>query len=100
MKLQERELSLRQANAAKAANTPGMPAYCMDKGGRRWNIGNQGRVDQMLSAYSMAKIENIYGTIFENILGEKISTKPVEVATPFPWRAERNLKKVSAAAER
>lgn len=96
VRIQEKELNLRQANAAKAANTAGMPAYCLDKGGRRWNIGNQGRVDQILSAHAMAKIENIYGTIFENILGEKISTKPVEVATPFPWRSERNLKKVSA----
>jgi hypothetical protein len=33
----------------------------------------------------MAKIETVYGTIFENILGEKISTKPVEIVTPFPW---------------
>jgi hypothetical protein len=36
----------------------------------------------------MVKIENVYGTIFENILGEKISTKPVEVVTPFPWVKE------------
>jgi hypothetical protein len=48
-----------------------------------------------MAAHSMTKIENVYGTIFENVLGEKISTKPVEVATPFPWRAERNLKKSS-----
>jgi hypothetical protein len=95
--LQTKDLHLRQANAAKQANTAGMPAYCADKAGRRWNIGNQGRVDQILSAHAMAKIESVYGTIFENVLGEKISTKPVEVATPFPWRPERNLRKVSAA---
>ena len=65
-----------------------------DKGGRRWNIGNQGRVDQILAAHAMVKLESIYGTIFENILGEKISTKPVEVDTPFPWRKERNLRQV------
>jgi hypothetical protein len=33
----------------------------------------------------MIKIEKVYGTIFENILGEKISTNPVEVTTPFSW---------------
>jgi hypothetical protein len=33
----------------------------------------------------MAKIERIYGAVFEGILGEKITTKPVEVVTPFPW---------------
>ena len=34
---------------------------------------------------TMQKIEKVYGSVFENILGEKISTKPVEVVTPFPW---------------
>src|SRR5262249_42626288 len=33
----------------------------------------------------MGKIETIYGSVFENILGEKVSTKPVEVVDPFPW---------------
>ena len=39
----------------------------------------------LLAAHAMNKIETLYGTIFEDILGEKISTKPVEVVTPFPW---------------
>ena len=33
----------------------------------------------------MKKIETLYGSVFEGILGEKVSTKPVEVTTPFPW---------------
>jgi hypothetical protein len=37
----------------------------------------------------MNKIETLYATIFEGILGEKISTKPVEVVTPFPWVATK-----------
>jgi hypothetical protein len=95
VKLQDKDFNMRQANAAKGmGGAGGMPgAYCRDKAGRRWNIGNQGSVHQIMAAHSMAKIENVYGTIFENILGEKISTKPVEIATPFPWRPERNLKK-------
>ena len=48
-------------------------------------LGNQGRVHMIMAGHSMAKLERIYGTIFENILGERISTKPVEVVTPFPW---------------
>ena len=92
VRLQEKELNARQANAAKAPGGAG--GFAMDKGGRRWNIGNQGRVDQIMAAHSMTKIENVYGTIFENILGEKISTKPVEVVTPFPWREERNFRNV------
>jgi hypothetical protein len=70
-----------QANAAKA---PG--ARPIDgKGGRRWVLGNQGRVEMLLAAHCMTKIEKIYGSIFEGILGEKVSTRPVEVTTPFPW---------------
>ena len=39
----------------------------------------------LLAAHSMKKIETLYGSVFEGILGEKVSTKPVVVATPFPW---------------
>ena len=57
----------------------------LGKGRRRWVLSNQGRVHVLLAAHSMKKIETIYGSIFEGILGEKVSTKPVEVTTPFPW---------------
>lgn len=50
---------------------------CADRAGRRWVLGNQGRVHQIFAAYSMLKIERLYATVFENILGEKVSTKPV-----------------------
>ena len=74
-----------QLNAAKA---PGARDV-LDKRGRPWVLGNQGRVHMLLAAHGMAKIETVYATIFENILGEKVSTKPVEVATPFPWLARQ-----------
>jgi hypothetical protein len=57
--------------------------------GKRAVLGNQGRVEMLMAAYSMNKIEKLYGTIFQDILGEKISTKPVEVVTPFPWVKEK-----------
>jgi hypothetical protein len=69
---------------AKAA-AEGAADAVRDRRGGRWALGNQGRVDMLLAAYSMAKIETIYGTVFENILGEKVTTKPVEVVSPFPW---------------
>jgi hypothetical protein len=72
---------LRQDAAAKSAGA--MPLA--DRRGRRWVLGNQGRVHMLLAAYSMVKIEKVYGTVFENILGERVSTKPVEIVTPFPW---------------
>ncbi len=72
------------ANRAAKALPAGMPLLADKKGGR-WALGNQGRVHMLMAGHSMAKIEKVYGTVFENILGEKISTKPVEVVTPFPW---------------
>jgi hypothetical protein len=70
-----------QVNATRALGA--MPVA--DKRGRRWVLGNQGRAHQLMAAYALAKIETVYGSVFEGILGEKVSTKPVEVTTPFPW---------------
>jgi len=67
---------------AKALPTGAMVA---DRKGRGWALNNQGRVHHLLAAHSMQKIETLYATVFESILGEKISTKPVEVVNPFPW---------------
>ena len=61
------------AKAAEAKDASGVPCR---KGGR-WSLGNQGRVHQLMSAYSMTKIEKVYATVFESILGERVSTKPV-----------------------
>jgi hypothetical protein len=76
----EKQLALRGAAGA-------MPVS--DAKGRRWVLDNQGRVNMLLAAHSMAKIETIYGSIFEGILGEKVTTKPVEIVTPFPWRTAK-----------
>ncbi len=85
VQIKAEELQKRQFNEAKA---PGA-ALIRDRAGRTWQLGNQGRVDQILAAHCMIKIEKVYGTIFENILGEKISTKPVEVTQPFTWLNQR-----------
>jgi hypothetical protein len=68
--------------AARAAD--GAFALAAKRGGRVW-VNNLGRAHQLMSAHSLVKIEKVYGTVFENILGEKISTKPVEVVGPFSW---------------
>ncbi len=69
----------------------GMPASArvLDVKGRAWVLPNQGRVHQLLAAHGMAKIEDIYGAVFQGILGERITTRPVEVVNPFPWTARR-----------
>ncbi|HVS40144.1 MAG TPA: hypothetical protein VMS17_31590, partial [Gemmataceae bacterium] len=64
----------------------------LDRRGGRWQLGNQGRVELLMSAHCMNKIETLYGTVFEEILGEKISTKPVEIVNPFPWVDEKGEK--------
>jgi hypothetical protein len=74
-----------RALQATAAGLPGASPIA-DRGGRRWVLGNQGRVHMLLAAHAMAKIETVYGSIFEGILGERISTRPVEIVDPFPWR--------------
>jgi hypothetical protein len=61
-----------------------------DRAGRRWALGNQGRVHVLMAAHSMQPIEKLYASIFEGILGEQVSTRPVEIVNPFPWhRAQR-----------
>jgi hypothetical protein len=55
------------------------------KGGRRVVVNNQAVVSQLLAAHALVKIETVYGTVFESVLGEKVSTKPVDVVSPFPW---------------
>jgi hypothetical protein len=77
---------LRQAEMAKAAGAVDVK----DRAGRRWALGNQGRVDMLLAGHALVKIDKIYGTIFEGILGEKVTTRPVEIVTPFPWAEKKD----------
>jgi len=79
--LRETELKAKQEVAARAPGAGKM----LDRRGRGWVLGNQGRVDMLLAGHAMIKIEKVYGAVFQGILGEKISKKPVEVLTPFPW---------------
>jgi hypothetical protein len=44
---------------------------------------NAAKVHRLLAAHAMLKVENLYGAIFQGILGETVTTKPVEADTPF-----------------
>ncbi|HTU22363.1 MAG TPA: hypothetical protein VMG10_30265 [Gemmataceae bacterium] len=80
------DVTIKAARALQVAEGKAAGArMVLDRRGRRWVLGNQGRVHMLMAAHCMNKIETLYATIFEGILGEKISTKPVEVVTPFPW---------------
>ncbi|MBN9119129.1 MAG: hypothetical protein J0I06_08210 [Planctomycetes bacterium] len=73
-----------EAMQKDAAAAPGNRIVA-DAKGRRVVVTNQSLVHQIMAAHSMVPIERVYGTVFENILGEKISTKPVDVVKPFTW---------------
>jgi hypothetical protein len=72
-----------------AARAPGALGL-QDRAGRRWALPNQGRVHMLLAAHSMNKIETIYASIFQGILGEQVSTRPIEIVNPFPWHRVAN----------
>jgi hypothetical protein len=46
-------------------------------------LANPAKVHRLLAAHALTKIENLYGAIFQGILGETVTTKPVEADTPF-----------------
>jgi hypothetical protein len=83
-----------QTKAALAAPGMGGMGLVKDKGGNGWALNNQGRVHVIMAGHSMARIEKVYASVFEGILGERVSTKPVEIVHPFPWnaKAEAQLK--------
>lgn len=81
-----------EAKQAAAAGGPGA-FFLRDRRGIRWVLDNQGRVHHLLAAHALVKIEKVYGAVFEGILGERISTKPVEIVTPFPWLLRAGEKK-------
>jgi len=81
------DLRTQATNEAKFAGA----SPVADRKGRRWSLGNQGRVHMLMAGHAMVKIENVYGAIFQGILGERISTRPVEIVDPFPWHNRRNV---------
>ena len=88
VRLAAAEFNARQqkANAAPGAREMAIPAGGKGGGpGRRVVVNNQAIMHQILAAHSLTRIEKVYGSVFENVLGEKISTKPVDVVRPFSW---------------
>jgi hypothetical protein len=78
-----------QENAKNAAGA----AQVLDRKGRGWVLGTQGRVHVLMAAHSMSSIDRVYASVFEGILGERISTLPVEVIDPFPWNNRQGPQK-------
>ena len=83
------DVKFRHLQEAKVALAAPGAAGIADRHGRGWVLGNQGRVHHLLAAHSMGQIEKLYGAVFQGILGEQISTRPVEVVNPFPWHGRK-----------
>ena len=49
-------------------------------------LSNDAQVHRLLAAHATMRIEGLYGAIFEGILGEKVTTKPVQADSPFARR--------------
>jgi hypothetical protein len=92
------DVQIRAALESKAAlpQAGGLNRQLVDRRGHGWVLTPTGQVHQLMAAHAMAKIETVYASIFEGILGEKVSTKPVEVVTPFPWANQDRLERVKA----
>jgi hypothetical protein len=67
---------------------PVLPLPPIENEGQVRQLPNEGKVHRLLAAHACAKIETIYGAVFQGILNEKVTTKPVQIKTPFPWRKE------------
>jgi hypothetical protein len=78
-----------RAMQESAKNAAGA-AKVLDRQNRAWVLGTQGRVHVLMAAHSMSSIDRVYASIFEGILGERISTRPVEILDPFPWNSRQN----------
>jgi hypothetical protein len=63
----------------EAAKSAPNASLALDRRGGRWVLGNNGRVSMLLAGHCMAPIEKLYGAVFEGILGERITTRPVEI---------------------
>jgi len=85
VRLSDKEFNDRQKNANAAPGARRQEVVGKGGGVRNVVVNNQAIVHQLLAAHSMQKIETMYGSVFENILGEKVSTKPVDVVRPFSW---------------
>ena len=83
-------LAYRDADGRKLA--PVLPLPPIENVREARQLSNLGKSHQLLAAHAGAKIEQIYGAVFEGILNEKVTTKPVQVKNPFPWRKEADAR--------
>jgi hypothetical protein len=79
-------LAYRDADGRKLAPVLSLPPVENKEEVRQ--LSNGAKIHRLLAAHAGAKIESLYGAVFQGILNEKVTTKPVQSKTPFPWRKE------------
>jgi hypothetical protein len=82
----ETALAYRDKDGRKLAPVLSLPA--IENKEEAKSLSNLGKTHQLLAAHAGAKIEQIYGAVFQGILNERVTTRPVQTNTPFPWRNE------------
>ncbi len=82
----ETALAYRDKDGRKLA--PVLPLPPIENKGEVRQLSNLAKSHQLLAAHAGAKIESLYGAVFQGILNEKVTTKPVQVKTPFTWVKE------------
>jgi hypothetical protein len=52
-----------------------------DRNGRCWHMSAQSRIHQLLAAHALVKIEKVYATVFESLMGQRIEDRPWKTLT-------------------
>jgi hypothetical protein len=79
----ETALAYRDKGGRKLA--PVLPLPPIENKSEVRQLSNLAKSHQLLAAHAGAKIESLYGAVFQGILNEKVTTKPVQTNTPFRW---------------
>lgn len=53
-----------------------------DKTGRCWSMNAQSRIHQLLAAHALVKIERVYATVFQSLMGQRLEDKPWKTLRP------------------
>jgi hypothetical protein len=71
-------------DAEGRALAPILPVPAIENPGKvNKALSNDAKAHQLMAAHAGRKIEQLYGAVFQGILGEKVSTKPVQADSPF-----------------
>jgi hypothetical protein len=82
--LQDLKTATAYRDVAGRRLAPVLPLPPIERNGtKKDQLSNAAKVHRLLAAHAMMKIEDLYGAIFQGILGETVTTKPVEADTPF-----------------